>query len=575
MKKKLFAVLLSAVLVLALVPASVFAVSSGVSFTATVSPAKLTYNAESAQTVTVTINADRPVVVDGIAMDLPYPEGWSIASITNNDVVFKASHVVLKVKDKNLGKILWDAFDDPYGGEDQTVTNIAVITYNVPAGTDVGAYDLVAEAFELTSGGGDIWEDEAEVEFTIEVVAAPTPVSGITVSPKENQAVVGEEPITLTAEVTPEAADDTTVTWTSSNTDVATVDASGNVTGVAPGVATITATTNGTNASGAQLSDTAQVTVYKKIAVPEAEDLEYTGSEQTGVPGGEGYVITGNKATNAGDYTATATLAQYYMWENGSTDPATIEWSIARVEIAVPEGEDLEYTGSELTGVPAGTGYTVTGNKATDAGDYTATVTLDQNHIWEDGSEEPKEVSWSIQPKKVARPEAKDDLVYNGSEQTGVEEGEGYTLTGNKGTDAGNYEATASLKPNYAWEDGDDDDATVRWSIAQAPLEDGTLELAVGETKELDDDESLSYDTEDENIELDGNKVTGKEEGTATIVVVSDGTGNYLAGDAEITVTITKTPATGDKTMIWVGTAALAVVVLAVYLFVEKKREQR
>ena len=65
------------------------------------------------------------------------------------------------------------------------------------------------------------------------------------------------------------------------------------------------------------------------------------------------------------------------------------------------------------------------------------------------------------------------NLIYDGSEQIGVSEGEGYTLTGTtKATDAGNYEATATLKPGYRW----DTTSTakqfanhpIKWSIAKA-----------------------------------------------------------------------------------------------------------
>ena len=47
-------------------------------------------------------------------------------------------------------------------------------------------------------------------------------------------------------------------------------------------------------------------------------------------------------------------------------------------------------------------------------------------------------------------------LKYNGSEQIGVEEAEGYTLSGTyKATDIGEYTATAKLKPGYRWDTSD------------------------------------------------------------------------------------------------------------------------
>ena len=68
-----------------------------------------------------------------------------------------------------------------------------------------------------------------------------------------------------------------------------------------------------------------------QILVPTAATgLVYDGTEQTGVAAGTGYTLTGTyAATDAGDYTATATLASGYIWADGSSDPTNISWSIA------------------------------------------------------------------------------------------------------------------------------------------------------------------------------------------------------------------------------------------------------
>ena len=65
------------------------------------------------------------------------------------------------------------------------------------------------------------------------------------------------------------------------------------------------------------------------------------------------------------------------------------------------------------------------------------------------------------------------NLIYDGSEQIGVSEGEGYTLTGTtKATDAGNYVAIAKLKPGYKWDASHTStmfaDYDVQWTIAKA-----------------------------------------------------------------------------------------------------------
>lgn len=77
--------------------------------------------------------------------------------------------------------------------------------------------------------------------------------------------------------------------------------------------------------------------------------LKYDGKEQTGVEAGIGYTLEGNKATNAGNYTATATLDEGYKWSAWSTDPATIEWSIAKADKVKVTVDDMNaYVGDEV-----------------------------------------------------------------------------------------------------------------------------------------------------------------------------------------------------------------------------------
>ena len=76
----------------------------------------------------------------------------------------------------------------------------------------------------------------------------------------------------------------------------------------------------------------------------------------------------------------------------------------------------------------------------------------------------------TIESKKVALPAAISGLKYNGNEQTGVEAGVDFTLTGNTGTEVGSYTATAALKDKVStvWSDGATGDRTISWSIVQS-----------------------------------------------------------------------------------------------------------
>ena len=92
----------------------------------------------------------------------------------------------------------------------------------------------------------------------------------------------------------------------------------------------------------------------------------------------------------------------------------------------------LTYSGEEQTvlTVPEGadTYYTVSGeDKATDVGEYTITLRLNEGYVWPDGTKTDKTIQWKIQPKAVKAPAAVTGRIYNGETQTGVAAGEGYT----------------------------------------------------------------------------------------------------------------------------------------------------
>ena len=68
---------------------------------------------------------------------------------------------------------------------------------------------------------------------------------------------------------------------------------------------------------------------------------------------------------------------------------------------------------------------------------------------------------------EIAVPTAKTGLTYTNSEITGVDDGVGYTLTGNKGVVAKNYTAIAKLESGYKWNDGTITDKEISWSIGK------------------------------------------------------------------------------------------------------------
>jgi len=68
----------------------------------------------------------------------------------------------------------------------------------------------------------------------------------------------------------------------------------------------------------------------------------------------------------------------------------------------------------------------------------------------------------------ISAPPVIENLMYDGTEHSGVKEGTGYTLTGHKGINAGSYTATATLATGYQWSDGTTEAKYIPWSIAKA-----------------------------------------------------------------------------------------------------------
>lgn len=147
-----------------------------------------------------------------------------------------------------------------------------------------------------------------------------------------------------------------------------------------------------------------------EVVAPIGRTHLYNGRSQTGVAAGEGYTLSGTtSATNAGTYSATATLAEGYIWSDGTTDSKPIEWKINKAEakVAVPIGKTFTYNGKTQTGVAAGSNYTLSGTvKATKVGTFTAKATLKTNanyiYKWSDGTTAAKTIKWTI--NKAANP---------------------------------------------------------------------------------------------------------------------------------------------------------------------------
>ena len=112
-----------------------------------------------------------------------------------------------------------------------------------------------------------------------------------------------------------------------------------------------------------------------------------------------------------------------------------------------------------------GTDYDVSYGENVNAGEGTVVITGTGDYVGQ------VTYAFRIDPKQVDAPKAAADLVYSGAEQVGVAPSDDYEVAGGSATNAGDYEAAASLKDkkNYIWAGkGGSDDVRVPWSIAKA-----------------------------------------------------------------------------------------------------------
>ena len=133
--------------------------------------------------------------------------------------------------------------------------------------------------------------------------------------------------------------------------------------------------------------------------------------------------------------------------------------TVTKINVAKPTvSGTYTYNGASqtlsLSGYNSST-MNVSGNTGTDAGNYTATVTLkdSSNYQWSDGTTSGVSLGWKINPKQISVTWGETtSFVYNGKAQaptvvaTSGVSGETINLTRTTGTNVGSYTSTASIE---------------------------------------------------------------------------------------------------------------------------------
>lgn len=194
---------------------------------------------------------------------------------------------------------------------------------------------------------------------------------------------------------------------------------------------------------------------------------------------------------NEDGYVVRVTLSDNYVWADGlGADGQTlsVKWVVERLAVETPTVTGMyTYNGGEQSVALSGerdTAYTAAGDiSATNAGEYTVTVTPTSNYKWTDG-DGAREVKWSIARLAVERPE---ELTFDGGSGDGNTYNYGRTVTakpvgatvgfivGGKTTATevktdGDYVVTFTLDNNHCWatESGDGETVyvhTLEWNV--------------------------------------------------------------------------------------------------------------
>ena len=270
------------------------------------------------------------------------------------------------------------------------------------------------------------------------------------------------------------------------------------------GTATVTITGKGSY-EGVTATTTFKIN-EKRITIPAGKTLTYNGEEQTGVDSKDKYKFSGTiKATNAGTYSATATLTDTAntKWSDETTEAKTISWKINAKKLSgnvtVSDVEDKTYTGSAITPevevkdtarntvLTKNTDYTISYKNNVNAG--TATITITGKGNYTGTVEKTFKINGDENPIKVTN-----KTVYTGSTvdlSTLVSDAQG--------------DVTFSIKTNGT---------TTASTLSGSKLTAGAM------------------------------STTDDKDQTVVITAKASGNGNYNPGNKEITITVQKYTAT-------------------------------
>ena len=246
------------------------------------------------------------------------------------------------------------------------------------------------------------------------------------------------------ASVTEFDCDGQTKTLAVSNYNAAYINQTGVVSASASGNYSVTYSLKNTTNTKWSDNSTADVTINWKINLRVLTAEQSAGFAQVGTLTYNGYsqsvtvknydanfhVLSGTvSSVNAGTFTAQISPKSGCVWNDNSTTPKNVSWTVQPKSVTIPVADNVsfDYDGTAKTlqvrnydPVYMTQGGTIT---ATAKGNYQASYALKNktNLIWADNSTADKVIAWAIGSKSFTIPTlAADSFVYDGTEKTPV-----------------------------------------------------------------------------------------------------------------------------------------------------------
>ncbi len=386
-----------------------------------------------------------------------------VASSGNYETVQNSFTVTVSPLEITEGNIVYDLGEDLiYNGKSQKAAFRSITANGKPLNYELtGNTATDAGSYTMTVTGQGSFTGSVEIPWEIQ----PRSLTNAKITLGDSLTYNGREQTQTVASVTVEGMD-------SPLTQGVDFQVKGN-TGTNAGDDTLTVEPASSNFTGAanQPWSIAPMDISKaNVVTIDYAPLTYNGKPQT--PTGVTVIADGLTATVDVAVTPQTDAGFHDMTVTGKgnfTGSKKLHWCINSKSIedaTVNLDKELTYNGQEQTqnvsvvtvdgiegALVKGTDFEITGNTGTDARDYTLTIIGSGNYT---GS---KDVSWSIDPKDIkdAKVELGAELTYNFEEQTqtiasvtvdGLDVPT-YTVTGNTGTDAGDYTLTVVADGNF------------------------------------------------------------------------------------------------------------------------------